>query len=290
MRGNEGHESDGEKVPYSLKDDEWIALGVTPALLRSARIYQDGVRELRRIEKLNLALGELNDAKRNLDERISNRLWTEVGPLMPSKRPDLAGTDAFYAVTGEIIKSGLKSPKKAHEALRIGLIEFDAEQRFATTVTEIVSKHNYGDRKSSRNYVHLLDDSERVRYGEGLPRFRGNIDHRIVMQNGLGLGLERLSASKLAQFYDEFCPCLVDAHDADDLRKLRNRILEDGIRARKSTIPKFSGTNQRVILRTKLNEVSGAILLIDRLTSPRTQFSVLDPLDRLLESHTAASR
>ena len=247
MRGNESDESGGEKVSPLLQDDEWAALGGSPALLRFAQIYKDGVRELQQVEKLNLPLGELNDAKRRLDAKITNRLWTQVGPLMPSRRPDLAGSDAFYAVTGGIIKSRLKHPRKAYEALRIGLIEFDAEQRFDTTLTEIVSNHIYGDRKSSRNYIHLLDNSERVRYGEGLPPFRGNIDHRIVMQNGLGLGLERLSASKLAQFYDQFCPCLVDAHDADDLRKLRNRILEDGIRARESTIPKFSGTNQRVI-------------------------------------------
>jgi hypothetical protein len=247
MRGNEGDESDGEKVPRSLHDDEWTALGLTPALLQSARIYQEGVRELQRIEKLNLPLGELNDAKRNLDERISNRLWAEVRPLMPSERPDLAGTDAFYAVNGGIIKSALKHPRKAYEALRIGLMEFDAEQRFDNTLTEIVSKHIHGDRDSSRNYIKLLDNSESVRYGEGLPPFRGNVDHRIVMQNGLGLGLENLSTSKLAQFYDQFCPCSTDAHDVDDLRKLRNRIRDDGLRARESMTPKFSGTNQRVI-------------------------------------------
>jgi len=75
--------------------------------------------------------------------------------------------------------------------------------------------------------MRLEQDRQDVRYKLKMSPPKGNIDHRIIMQTGLGLGLEKLSAVQLESYCNQFCPCGKD-HDADDLRKLRNRILEEG--------------------------------------------------------------
>jgi hypothetical protein len=124
------------------------------------------------------------------------------------------------------------------------MAEFDAEHRFLTPLVSIIEDHASGERVASERYVKLLANNQRVRYGDGLPPMRGNLDHRIIMKNGLGLGLEKLNSSALASFYDSFCPCEVETHDEDDLRKLRERIFKETVSAYARVVPKFSGTNQ----------------------------------------------
>ena len=226
-------------------DIQWEDLGIHVAFIRVSQIYKAGVRELCQIEKMNLPRKDLQKAKLKLDEKITNRIDAEVGPLMPSRRPDLVGNESFYGVFSESLKTAKDDPEKIRRAYSIGLVEFDAENRFSTPFGAIFNRHLAGNRESSDQYMKLIADNQLLRYGDGLPAMRGNLDHRIIMKTGLGMGLENLSASTLALFYDHFCPCNVTGHDADDLRKLRKRILEEGRKARETVIPKFSGTNQR---------------------------------------------
>jgi hypothetical protein len=246
MRRKKAPSKEEPQLPED-NDSDWIALGVHQAFLQYSRIYKRGVQELCRVERLGLPRDQYLTAKAELDEKITKRISEEVGPLMPSSRADPSGSEAFYGVFAEALKTAKRDPQRIERAYGIGLAEFDAENRFLTPFQSIFNGHVAGDRRSSDQYLKLVGNNQLVRYGEGLPAMKGNIDHRIIMKNGLGLGLQKLSASELARFYDAFCPCLVDAHDADDLRKLRKRILEEGRRAREAVTPKFSGSNQRVI-------------------------------------------
>jgi hypothetical protein len=236
-----------ESTKSSSEDAEWGALGIHVAFLRSSQIYKAGVRKLWRIEKMNLRPNDLRKAKFELDKEMTNRIEAEVGPLMPSRTPDIVGNESFYGVLSESLKIAGDDPEKVRRAYSLGLVEFDAEHRFYAPFQTILNDHFAGtSRESTDRYLKLLANNQLLRYGEGLPPMRGNLDHRIILKTGLGLGLENLSATNLARFYDTFCPCAVEVHDADDLRKLRNRILEEGRKAREAVTPKFSGTNQQV--------------------------------------------
>jgi hypothetical protein len=226
------------------RSSEWTALGIHTAFLRWVEIYKVGIEELHRIEKRHLPLDRLNPAKKELQTRISKRLHAELGLIMPESVPNLAGMNEFYGTSFIALKDCQEKSKDPHSANGIGLMEFDAQQRFHRPLYNIFCAHWEGDAESTSNYLKLEFNRERVRYGFGLPPFKGNIDHRILMQTGLGLGLEGLSATELENFYRDFCPCESEDHDADDLRKLRKRILEEGRQARMSRAPKFCGTKQ----------------------------------------------
>jgi hypothetical protein len=228
------------------EDVAWEALGIQIAFLRYSQIYKVGVRELSRIEKMNLHSDDLRKAKLELDRKITNRIEAEVGPLMPSRIPDIVGNESFYGVLSESLKIAGDDLEKIRRAYSLGLVEFDAEHRFHIPFYNIANDHFGGSREASDQYLKLVANNQLIRYGDGLPPIKGNLDHRIIMKNGLDLGLENLSASKLALFYDQFCPCF-EIHDADDLRKLRKRILEEGRKAREKFTPKFSGKNQKTV-------------------------------------------
>jgi hypothetical protein len=245
MRGKRTAPPRTEPTKSSAEDAEWVALGIHIAFLCSSQIYKAGVRELWRIERMNLHPDDLRKAKLDLDRKITNRIEAEVGPLMPSRSPDVVANEAFYGVFSESLKIAQDDPEKIRRAYSLGLVEFDAEHRFHVAFQNIANDHFTGSRKASDQYLRLIANNQLIRYGDGLPPIKGNLDHRIIMKNGLDLGLKNLSASNLALFYDRFCPCF-EVHDSDDLRKLRKRILEEGRLAREKVVPKFTGSNQQV--------------------------------------------
>jgi hypothetical protein len=53
--------------------------------------------------------------------------------------------------------------------------------------------------------------------------FKGNSDHCEILELGLNLGLNALTAEELADCFEEVCPC-GEPHDADALKKLRARV------------------------------------------------------------------
>lgn len=224
-------------------DSDWKNLGVHPAFLIWVGIYQGGVRELYNIEAQKLPLDRLNEAKQELGLRIHKRIDDEVRPLMPYRIDELAGMGAYYGVSWASLKQAPQKGTSVAAAYGIGLMEFDSQNRYHKPLHAIVQEHVFGNPESTSKYLRLESNRQAVRYGLGLPPFKGNIDHRIIMQTGLGLGLERLSPIQLEHFYGEYCPCKED-HDSNDLGKLRNRILREGQEARDAVTPKFTGTNQ----------------------------------------------
>jgi hypothetical protein len=244
MRGKVPGIPNKRKTANTLKTD-WTSLGLHPAMLKFAEIYKAGIEELRSIEAIRgLSRDRINEAKKALDEKISSRFTAELGPLLPPMKSDLAGTDVYYGVFSEALKSH-SQPEELITAVAIGLKEFDAEQRFREPLQTITHQHLKGDLESTVKYLKLEQNHQSVRYGFGLPPVKGNIDHRIIMQTGLSLGMEKLTAVQLELFFNQFCPC-GEEHDCDDLRKLRKRILQDARIARERMTPKYCGTNQQI--------------------------------------------
>jgi hypothetical protein len=224
---------------------------IHPALFAAAAIYKSGVAELKEIQALKLPKEGYWERVAALDRKISARLTAEVGPISPKRATRLAGSDAFYSGSIEMLKKSTRKRSRSTEDLRadyvLGLMEFDAEHRYHTPLQNIVEKHVSGDRSSTTKFLRLEIDRESVRYGDGLPPFKGNIDHRILMQTALEFGFDNLTADQQAEFFDHFCPCDVISHDADDLRHLRERILKAGRQARARMTPKFTGVNQQTL-------------------------------------------
>jgi hypothetical protein len=236
MRGKTPKSSRFQKPRSAESDDAWLELGISEPLLKLARIYKDLVREIHKMEARKLPREREIEAKLQLMSKLSARLVAEVGPIMPEQIDELAGLDALYGVSTESV--GLAREGKIHPgvAFGIGVEEFSANHRFHRPFHTIIEEHWAGIPKSTSRYMRLEQDRQDVRYTLKMCPPKGNIDHRVIMQTGLGLGLEKLSAVQLESYYSEFCPCGKD-HDADDLRKLRSRILEEGRAARAGITP-----------------------------------------------------
>jgi len=71
--------------------------------------------------------------------------------------------------------------------------------------------------------LRTITDVEQLRCSKPIQAFKGNLEHSNMFENFLGFGLERLSPDELADFFDWFCPCGCEVHDADALKKQRVR-------------------------------------------------------------------
>jgi hypothetical protein len=74
--------------------------------------------------------------------------------------------------------------------------------------------------------MRILEDGHKLQYGEPVAAPRGKTDHRIILDMGLGRGLENLTNEELAEFFDEFGPTCEKEHDSDSMGRQCNAIDE----------------------------------------------------------------
>jgi hypothetical protein len=67
-------------------------------------------------------------------------------------------------------------------------------------------------------------DYVRWRRGQKVKDFRIDATHWTLLESGFDLGLENLTSEELADCFDAVCPCNNHPHDADALKKQRNRL------------------------------------------------------------------
>lgn len=85
---------------------------------------------------------------------------------------------------------------------------------------------NNGDKEARKRVYRTARDLLALQFGQGpLAKTKANLDHLNIFEFGLGLGLERLTADELAEFFDAVCWCGQE-HDADGLKKQRQRIIK----------------------------------------------------------------
>jgi hypothetical protein len=150
-----------------------------------------------------------------------------------------AAGDAFYAASlSAAARTTVKvgdhevccelpvSEKLAGNRWLLGMAEFLAQQRFGRPLYQIQFEDSAGHKDSSEMMLRILDDGHRLRYGELIKPPKGKIDHRILLDLGLGRGLEELTNEELASFLDNFCPTCEDHHNADSIGRQRKSILE----------------------------------------------------------------
>lgn len=77
---------------------------------------------------------------------------------------------------------------------------------------------------ASRRILRTTSELEQLRCGKGpLPPFKGHLDHGSMFTILWNFGIEKLTAEELADFFDTYCPCGLQEHDPDALKKHRAR-------------------------------------------------------------------
>jgi hypothetical protein len=214
---------------------------VSPKLLELAEIYREYVR--------------LHEQSKNMtpperaefygpepDEETKKALHARLSDLVADESPEQAAAgDAFFAASlsaagDQSIRVGdhevsLKLPESGpekHAANRhlLAMGEFIAQQRFGRPLYQLHFEDSKGIKDSSEMMMRVLEDGHKVRYGQPITPPKGKLDHRIILDMGLGRGLEALTNEELASFLDEFCPTCTKEHDSDSMGRQRNAINE----------------------------------------------------------------
>lgn len=185
------------------------------------------VRMLEYNKKVADLLASPNEADRSEGQRLSDNpppdLIAEAermhDAIPESERPR---HDAHLSIYGAVdSKEGTTIPE---DQFMLGWLVWS---KFGKTIMELVEGDKAGDEKSSRRLASVVKDYQDWRYGKLDPnRLRSKFDyhHLSTIRIGLDLGIEPLTQEELADCFDEVCTC-GGTHDAENLRKLRTRII-----------------------------------------------------------------
>jgi hypothetical protein len=195
-----------------------------------AALYKEYVR-------LNVRATELPPgvAGEEPDQETKKRAIERWNALVPQDvyGAEAAGREAFNALslsarTGETIEiGGVKvfyegTPNSNPATLwLLGMMEFLAEHRYGRPLYQLVGEDRAGVKESSEKLLRITADAHKLRYGGPVKAPKGNVDHRIIFDLGMGRGLEKFTAEELVEFFDEFCPFCPGRHDPDALRRQR---------------------------------------------------------------------
>jgi hypothetical protein len=112
-----------------------------------------------------------------------------------------------------------------------GIIEWLHFERHRVPFKHDLREMKNGNWDASLRVQRTFGDAEKLRCKRGpiLP-FKGNLEHSNIFESFWGLGIERLTEEELADFFDKYCPCGLEAHDPNALTKHRRRF-EKGLLA-----------------------------------------------------------
>ena len=106
----------------------------------------------------------------------------------------------------------------------LGILEWLCWRRFGQRLTTLVAEEKAGNLEAHNKVSRLRDDLWHLVHRRGpVEPFKGNSRHSEIMELGLNLGLDVLTAEELAACFDEFCTC-GKTHDTDALKKQRARV------------------------------------------------------------------
>ena len=91
-------------------------------------------------------------------------------------------------------------------------------RRFRKPLWKLLQEERDGSLKAAKNLVRLREDWQQLVRGQKLKPFKGHLDHHQILEVGLSLGLEKLTAEELADCFEKICPC-GETHDGDAMKK-----------------------------------------------------------------------
>lgn len=178
---------------------------------------------------------ELEEAIRQVqgrpDKEAASRIRTQAVEKLveiAKRHRDLPeGVDSIYSlitVTGPTVRfeEAVKQPPSAHFRAFLGWL---AWKRFRRPLWQLIQEDAAGNRKASKMVERIFIEGNKLRYGEKLPGFKHDLDHTGLLEMGLPLGLDKLTAEELADCFDEVCSCGQE-HTGDALKKQRKRLIK----------------------------------------------------------------
>lgn len=193
-----------------------------------AKVHPVFVRVLEYNKKVADLLASPNEADRADGQRLSDTLPPELieeaerlhDAIPESER---ARHDAHLSIYGAV-------DSKEGTVISGGqfMMGWLAWNKFGKSIVELVEGDLAGDERSSRQLASVTKDYQDWRYGRLDPnkmRFKFDHYHISFIRMGLDLGIETLTQEELADCLDEFCTC-GGAHNAENMRKLRSRLIE----------------------------------------------------------------
>jgi hypothetical protein len=141
--------------------------------------------------------------------------------------------DATFSIAADLIHGGdlFTLPLNGREADR-GFLEYLYWNRYLEPLAGAIEKANAGDFSAFRRVARVFEQYERLRTGQGqIKGFRIHQEHHFLFELGIDMGLNKLGGEELATFFDTYCPCGENPHDADALKKERSRVVQQLQRA-----------------------------------------------------------
>ena len=165
---------------------------------------------------------------------IYKEMCTALSALGPNPASEL--TDNIWARTEKglaQLTGKLPNQLRSKYIITLGCTTEDEElfawmcwRRFRKPLWKLVQEEWDGSVKAAKNLVRLREDWQQLERGQKLKPFKGHLDHRQILEVGLSLGLEKLTAEELADCFDQICPC-GENHDADAMKKHRARVSKE---------------------------------------------------------------
>ncbi len=100
--------------------------------------------------------------------------------------------------------------------------------KFGKTWKQLQQERQAGSYKAGQQILAVLRDHEKWKFGKLDPndmRFKTDLPHFLLLAFGLDFGLDGPTLNELADCFDALCTCGGQAHDPDNLRKLKSRLL-----------------------------------------------------------------
>lgn len=196
-----------DRVEELAKRKESIRRRCNPAFFEIAPVWKESVEALRRLGP-NPPAGLTAKIEAKLASRLKGIQRKYSGPVPPP--PNTFAAQAIFS-------------DAAKESDAVGVAEWAHFQRHRTAMKVDLEKRQQKDWPAGRRILRTLSDLERLRCGQRIQPFKGDLEHSSMFQTMWGLGLEKLSPEELADVFDWYCPCGSKEHDPEALKKQRNR-------------------------------------------------------------------
>jgi hypothetical protein len=165
---------------------------------------------------------------------IYKEMCTAISTLGPNPASELTKKIRSHAEKGLAQLTGkLSNELRGKYIITLGCTTEDEEffawlcwRRFRKPLWKLVQEEWDGSVKAAKNLVRLREDWQQLGRGQKLKPFKGHLDHHQILEVGLSLGLEKLTAEELADCFDRICPC-GETHDADAMKKQRARVSKE---------------------------------------------------------------
>ena len=134
----------------------------------------------------------------------------------------------LHDFAGKILDLDLEGPAVREVSDEQFMLSWLSWYKFGKTWRQLQHERNAGKWKASQQILAVLKDHEKWKFDKLDPNdlaFKMDRPHFILMAFGLDFGLDKLTLSELADCFDALCPCGIEQHDPENLRKLKARIL-----------------------------------------------------------------